>query len=184
MLLKIHPFALHTSPLSVLTFQSRSCWLSLSLILRPTASWPVCLGIKHPSGAYDQIFIAVGQLLVCWCGALSLTRGRFCRLQLLALANAVILRSKSRGTRDHILLSQILAFPFRRSPSVAFSPLLSSVVGRSRRHLLGRVLICVSDVTAFSILATSALSRERAFILRQQADSISSPLVAAGTALI
>jgi hypothetical protein len=29
--------------------------LSLSLMLRQT----VCLGIKHPSGAYDQIFIIV-----------------------------------------------------------------------------------------------------------------------------
>jgi hypothetical protein len=38
----------------------------------------------------------------------SLTRGRVCSLQLLlALASAVILGSKSRGTHDHILLSQI-----------------------------------------------------------------------------
>jgi hypothetical protein len=45
----------------------------------------------------------------------SLTKGRVCRLQLLlALASAVILVFESRGTRDHILISQIQDFPFRR----------------------------------------------------------------------
>jgi hypothetical protein len=33
--------------------------LSLSLMLRLTVSRLVCLGIKHPSEAYDQIFINV-----------------------------------------------------------------------------------------------------------------------------
>jgi hypothetical protein len=47
---------------------------------------------------------------VCWRGALSLTRGQVCRLHLLlVLASAVIL-----GTRDHILVSHIWDFPFRR----------------------------------------------------------------------
>jgi hypothetical protein len=36
-----------------------------------SASRPVCLGFKHPTGAYEQIFITVRQLRVCWCGALS-----------------------------------------------------------------------------------------------------------------
>jgi hypothetical protein len=39
-------------------------------------------------------------------------RGRVCRLQLLlAVASAVVLGSKSRGTHDHILLSQIRGPP-------------------------------------------------------------------------
>jgi hypothetical protein len=89
--------------------------LSLHLMLRPTVSRPVCLGNKHSSGAYDQILITVRQLRICLCGALSLTRGRICHLELLlVLANAVILGSESRGTRDHILLSQIRDSPICR----------------------------------------------------------------------
>jgi hypothetical protein len=79
-----------------------SFWLSLSLMLRPTVKRPVSVGIKHPSGAYDQILITVRYLRVCWCGALSLTRVRVCRLLLLlVLASAVILVSESHWTRDH-----------------------------------------------------------------------------------
>jgi hypothetical protein len=88
-------------------------WMSLTL--RQTVSRPLCLGIKDRSRAYDQIFITVRHLRVCWYAVLSLTRGRVCRLQLLlALAKAFILGVESRGTRDHILLSQIWDFSFRR----------------------------------------------------------------------
>jgi hypothetical protein len=82
----------HCTPLGLtLAIAPNESVLSLSLILRLTVSRPVCLGIKHPSGPYDQIFITARQLRVCWCGALCLTRGHICRLQLLlALASAVI----------------------------------------------------------------------------------------------
>jgi hypothetical protein len=50
-----------------------------------------------------------------FCGVPYLTRGRVCHLyMLLALASAVFLGSESLGTGDHILLSQIWDFPFRR----------------------------------------------------------------------
>jgi hypothetical protein len=57
----------------------------------------------------------VWQLRSSFRGSSSLTRGRVCLLyMLLALASAVFLGSESLGTRDHILLSQIWDFPFRR----------------------------------------------------------------------
>jgi hypothetical protein len=53
--------------LSILIWTTIDFILSLSLMLRPTVNRPNCLGIKHPSGVHDKIFITVIQLGVCWC---------------------------------------------------------------------------------------------------------------------
>jgi hypothetical protein len=66
-------------------------------------------------GLTTRSLLLVWQLQSCSCGAPSLTRGRVCPLyMLLVLASAVFLGSESLGTWDHILLSHIWDFPFRR----------------------------------------------------------------------
>jgi hypothetical protein len=47
----------------------------MEVVLRPTVSRPVCLGVKHPPGAYDQIFYCCQTVagLLMW-GALSAER--------------------------------------------------------------------------------------------------------------
>jgi hypothetical protein len=85
----------------------------VKVILRPTIIRPVCPGVRPPYGPVTNFFFLLEfflkQLRVCYFVTPSLTRGWVCNLLLLlSLVSAVPLRSDSRGTRDHILLSQFL----------------------------------------------------------------------------
>jgi hypothetical protein len=98
----------HWLPLAVARWHSLPSYVKIKIIFRPKLSRPLCLSVKYPAGAQDQICITVRQSQVCLCGAPSLTRGWVCRLQLLLdLTSAVILGSESCRTHDHILLPQI-----------------------------------------------------------------------------
>jgi hypothetical protein len=118
--------------------------LSLSLMLRPTARQPVCLGIKHPSGAYDQIFITVRPLRLSWCGALPLMRRRVS----FTVAAAPRQRSHSRvrvpwDSRSYFTVSDLrLAFSWspttRRAMVEIFNP--ASTLDWSQMILLPPVI--------------------------------------------
>jgi hypothetical protein len=71
-----------------------------SHMLRPTVSRPVCFGKNTHLGLTTRCLLLSDSFGFVDMGV--------CLLQLLlALVSTVILGSKSRGTRDHILLSQI-----------------------------------------------------------------------------
>jgi hypothetical protein len=152
-LLKIIPFALHTSHLWVHALQSRSCMLHTLRYKGSLVTWMVVSLTKSklcydrrwvgqsvlvsstPSGAYDQICITVRQLWVCCCGALSLTTERVCRLQLLlVLASAVILEFESRRTREHILLLRFETPPTWRTRSPYLYPTATGWPSYTPRH--------------------------------------------------
>jgi hypothetical protein len=71
---------------------------------------------RSPSRAHDQIFITLLTATVLFFVGRPLWRqvGVCLLYMLLTLASAVFLWSESLGTRDHILLSHIWDFPFRR----------------------------------------------------------------------
>jgi hypothetical protein len=94
--------------------------VKVKVLLRPTVSWPVRLGISHPSATRDQLFflleIFFRQLRVCYFVAPSLTRGRVCNLLLmLVLASAV-----PRDSRPYFIVPILETLPTWR----AWSPYL------------------------------------------------------------
>jgi hypothetical protein len=95
--------------------------VGVEIILRPTVSRSVRLGVRHPSGIRDQFFFLLDiffrQLGVCYFVAPSLTKRRVCNLLLLVvLASAVPLGPQSRETETRIL-SQSLGLPTWRAKS-------------------------------------------------------------------
>jgi hypothetical protein len=89
------PVSANSFPL--LTTVTRNSKSKSKLYFQPIVSQPVCLGIKHLSGAQDHIFISVRLFQVCWCGAPSMTRGGVCRFSAPAGHRQRTLNSKSKS---------------------------------------------------------------------------------------
>jgi hypothetical protein len=110
-------------------------WLNeveVKVTLRLAVSQSVSLRVEPPLGLMTRYLLLFDSFCLDFLGASSLTRGRVSLLcMLLAFASAVFLGSESLGTRNHILLSQIWDFLFRRggvfepAPHRLFSPSLS-----------------------------------------------------------
>jgi hypothetical protein len=80
-------------------------------------SQSVSLGVEPHLGLMTRYLLLFDSYGIVFCGAPSLTRGRVCLLyMLLALASAAFLGSKSLGTCNHILLSD-LRLPFLSPPT-------------------------------------------------------------------
>jgi hypothetical protein len=96
---------------SVLKLRTFGLLVKIKIVLRPTISWPICLGARHPSETRDQFSsffkLCLDSTGVLMLGALSDERTGLKFTIASGLASAVILGSESRGTKDHILLPQI-----------------------------------------------------------------------------
>jgi hypothetical protein len=117
MLLKILPFALYTSYLSVQALRSIS-WLSSE----SESEFYITTDGQSASLSWNKVPIWGLRPDCYYCQTVAdlLTWGApwredvFCLQLLLVLASVVVLGSESRLTRDHILLTQVRDFPFRR----------------------------------------------------------------------
>jgi hypothetical protein len=120
----LNTYKIYTRSLSVRAKYSRLCSISgsskvkVKVTLRLTVSQSVSLCVEPHQGLMTRYLLLFDSYGLVFCGALSLTRGRVCLLyMLLTLASIVFLG----GTRDHILLSQMWDFPFRRHLRLAGS---------------------------------------------------------------
>jgi hypothetical protein len=146
---------LHTGILSV------SWSLSLTRILRQTVSWPVYLEMKQPFGVYGRIFI------ICWSGALSLTRGRVCRLRLVSGLTGIVTSGPSP-------MGLVIIFYCLKFETIHFVASCDSHCygGGIRPRLHTGVFLCLLVSSGFLLYLPGDWDRN----LRMETDSVSETL--------
>jgi hypothetical protein len=85
---------------------NQSVEVEVEVTLRLTVSQSVCLGIEHPCGTCDQIFLPVGMLLSEICGLVFVGR-LLCREDGSAICGVITQWAESLRPRNHTLLSHL-----------------------------------------------------------------------------
>jgi hypothetical protein len=86
-------------------------------MLRPTVSRPVCLGIKHPSGAYDQIFTCVTLTVLFLWVALSDEKSGLCFVCATGPCQRKLSRDQVRSDLRPYFTVSDLRLPFSSPPT-------------------------------------------------------------------
>jgi hypothetical protein len=123
--------------------------LKVKVILRPTVSRLVHIGVRHPSGTRDQFYflleIFFRQLRVCYFVALSLRRGRVCNL-LFCWSSPALSRSglSSTGLETMFYCSNSWDSPSLEGQVPQVVLLIISRHVPSRKHISNSLIACVT----------------------------------------
>jgi hypothetical protein len=136
--------------------------IQVKVILRPTVSRPVCLGVRHPSGTRDQFVLLLPLIILDNYGFVDVGRPLWREVG----SVVAFLRCESHGTHEHALLSLFLRLPQHEGrdscsyfPQEQGSTVIFPCIGLIKELLetLFSIVLSMSCVSFPSVLARQRL---------------------------